>query len=63
MIGSLGLPELIIILAVASIWPAVFFAIGYYFGRRSALRNAGVSPAGPAAPALSGAEGSSPPHV
>jgi hypothetical protein len=54
MFGTLGLPELIVIGAVAliaSAWPILFFALGYYFGRRSTTRNAGV----PAAPA--------PPHV
>ena len=67
MYGSLGLPELILIiamlLALAGL-PLGCFALGYHFGRRSALRNASVPPAGPAAPALSGAEGSPPPsHV
>jgi hypothetical protein len=54
MFGSIGLPELILIGAIAlgmTFWPALFFTIGYYFGRRSTTRNAGV----PAAPA--------PPHV
>jgi hypothetical protein len=52
MMGSIGLPELILIIVVAltvAVWPVLFFGIGYYFGRRSVLRNAGVPPAGPAA--------------
>ena len=53
MFGSLGLPELIVIACVAlamSAWPLLFFGLGYYFGRRSALRSAGVPPTDPAAP-------------
>ena len=53
MFGSLGLPELILIAAVLltmAVWPVAFFALGYYFGRRSALRDAGVPPTDPAAP-------------
>lgn len=47
MFGSLGLPELIVIACVGlamSVWPVLFFALGYYFGRRSAMRSAGVTP-------------------
>jgi len=53
MFGSIGLPELILLGCIALImsgWPILFFAIGYYFGRRSALRNAAVPPANQAAP-------------
>ncbi len=53
MIGSLGLPELILIACVAltvSVWPILFFAFGYYVGRRSALRSAVVPPTDPATP-------------
>ena len=52
MIGSYGLPELILLLIFGVIvlpFPAALFGLGYYFGRRSVLRNAGVPPAGPAA--------------
>jgi hypothetical protein len=52
MFGTLGIPELIVILIVgciAALWPAAFFALGYYLGRRSVLRNSGVPPAGPPA--------------
>jgi hypothetical protein len=55
--GSIGLPELIVIgsiAIVAAIWPVAFFALGYYFGRRS-MRNPGVPSDSSAA--------STPPHV
>jgi len=57
MFGTLGIPELIVILIVlcmAALWPAALFALGYYLGRRSALRNAGAPPA---------SQASEPPHV
>jgi hypothetical protein len=57
MFGSIGLPELIVIggiAMVAAIWPVAFFALGYYFGRRS-MRNLGVTSDSSAA--------STPPHV
>jgi len=50
MFGTLGIPELILILIVgciAALWPAAFFALGYYLGRRSALRDAGAPPSPP----------------
>jgi hypothetical protein len=53
MIGRMGLPELIVIACAAltfSVLPLLFFGLGYYFGRRSALRSAGVPPTDPAAP-------------
>ena len=53
MLGTLGLPGLILIGIVAlivSAWPILFFGLGYYFGRRSALRDATVPPTDPAAP-------------
>jgi hypothetical protein len=57
MFGSLGLPELIVIgsiAMVAAIWPVAFFALGYYFGRRS-MRNLGVP--------SDSSSASTPPHV
>ena len=53
MFGSLGIPELLaigIIAMISAVWPIAFFALGYYFGRRS-MRNAGLPPE------------STPPHV
>jgi len=53
MMGSIGLPELILIACVALVMsggPILFFALGYYFGRRSALRSTGAPPTGQAAP-------------
>ena len=58
MFGTLGIPELIVILIVlcmAALWPAALFALGYYLGRRSALRDKGVPRTDPSA--------SAPPHV
>jgi len=46
MFGSIGLPELIIVIAIAltaAVWPALFFGLGYYFGRRSARRDTNVT--------------------
>jgi lipopolysaccharide biosynthesis regulator YciM len=55
MFGSLGLPELILLIIIIGLpIPAVIFALGYYFGRRSARRDTNVTPAD----ATSG-----PPHV
>jgi hypothetical protein len=49
MFGRLGLPELLVIgivALIAAVWPAAFFALGYYLGCRS-KRNAGALPADP----------------
>ena len=58
MFGNLGLPELLVagtIALAAVLWPAAFFALGYYFGRRSTVPSAAISPPSPAV--------SAPPHV
>jgi hypothetical protein len=57
VIGSLGLPELLILAVLALfgvIGPVALFGLGYYFGRRSARRDTNVTPTD--AP-------SEPPHV
>jgi hypothetical protein len=57
MFGSLGLPELIVLLIIGVIGlpiPAAIFGLGYYFGRRSARRDTNVTPTDAA---------SGPPHV
>lgn len=57
MFGSLGLPELILLIIIGAIGlpiPAAIFALGYYFGRRSARRDTNVTPTDTA---------SVPPHV
>ena len=58
MFGTLGLPELLVLLAMlvlfGGIGPAALFGLGYYFGRRSARRDTFVTPTDAA---------SGPPHV
>ncbi len=54
MFGSLGCPELIIIVAIALPIPAAIFALGFFIGRRSARRDTNVTPTDAA---------SGPPHV
>ncbi len=58
MFGSLGLPELLVIIVVVvlfgGIGPAALFGLGYYFGRRSTRRDTTVTPSDTT---------SGPPHV
>jgi hypothetical protein len=57
MMSSIGLPELMLVIAIAltaAVWPVLFFGFGYYLGRRSARRDTNVTPADAA---------SGPPHV